>query len=458
MNIPKSISLHEAREIVRNFNYKIKTETLSILDAVGRVLAKDVYSDIDVTPFDDSAMDGFAVIAAGLQNATPDAPVTLKCVAHVGAGSVYAETLQPGQAVRIMTGAPVPAGVDAVVKIEDVTFMGSGTTGDEILFTTPIAAGKNIRPAGQEAHAGDCIMAAGTQITPAAAGKLSSCGNLEAEVFARPCVGIISIGSELVEATDVPEFGKIRNSNVWAMQAYVADAGGTSRVYPAVADDYDAIKSVYAQAAAECDIVVSTGGACLGDFDLTPGVLRDLGEILFERVNVKPGKSQPFGHIDGTPVFVLSGNPGASSVGFEVYVRLAMRIMQGCAHTSRPVVRARVIQDINKRDPRMFLQRGRVSLDVCTEGTAGVEGAVSAEGAQGTQSTQRTQRTQRTQNAAPAATQFKVEMAKNQSSALFGALSEANCLAIIPAGTEGVRAGDYVECILLVDEEISFLG
>ena len=121
MNIPKSISLKEARDIVRNFNYDIKTETLPILEAVGRTLAKDVYSDINVTPFDDSAMDGFAVVSSDLNSASQDAPVKLKCAAHVGAGSVYEGQLQPGQTIRIMTGAPMPDGADAVVKIEDVS-------------------------------------------------------------------------------------------------------------------------------------------------------------------------------------------------------------------------------------------------------------------------------------------------------------------------------------------------
>ena len=227
------------------------------------------------------------------------------------------------------------------------------------------------------------------------------------------------------------------------MQAYVKDAGGIPSVYPCVSDDYDEIKNVYAQASRECDLVVSTGGACLGDFDLTPQVVRELGEILFERVNIKPGKSQPFAKIGNTPVFILSGNPGASSVGFEIYVRLAMRVMQGYKNVEKPVLRARVTKDINKKDPRMFLQRGRVSVDLGNETREGVPEDGAQEGAHDGEHS----------SAHGNNVSFKVEMASNQSSALFGALSVANCLAIIPAGTEGVRAGDYVDCIMLFDED-----
>ncbi len=475
MKIPESITLHEAREIVRNFNYKIETETVPVLDAVGRVLAKDVYSDIDVTPFDDSAMDGFAVVSSDLENASETSPVELCCVGHVGAGSVYDKTLQQGEAVRIMTGAPMPKGADAVVKIEDVSYSGEGTIGDAIKFTSAIKLGKNIRAAGQEARAGECILSSKTheQITPASVGKLAACGNLEVEVYKRPLVGIISIGSELIDASQDPKLGEIRNSNVWAMQAYVKDAGGLSRVYPALPDDYEKIKQTFAKAAAECDLVVSTGGACLGDFDLTPKVLRELGSMLFERVNIKPGKSQPFGEINSTPVFVLSGNPGASSVGFELYVRLAMRIMQGFKNTDRPVVRARVLEDVKKSDPRMFLQRGRVSADVSADVNINASEDASVDAAStnleesaptdtsekqasldefGTSSEKRAG--SRVQNEE---TKFKVQMAKNQSSALFDSLSKANCLAIVPEGYDGVCAGDYVDCIILASEDTSFI-
>ena len=415
MNVPTPITVDEARDIVREHVKPGPAETVPVLDAVGRVLAEDVYSDIDVTPFDDSAMDGFAVVAADLEDASEGAPVQLTCVAHIGAGSVYEPVLESGQCARIMTGSLVPEGADAVVRIEDVSFEGEGSVGDAIGFAAPIKVGKNIRKAGEEAKAGDKICEAGELISPAGAGLLAACGNLQVSVYKRPVVGIISIGSELTPADQVPERGMIRNSNVWAMQAHVVAAGGVPKVYPDVIDDTEQIKAVYKQAAAECDVVVSTGGACLGDFDLTPGIVRDLGCIYFERCNVKPGKSQPFGEIDGKPVFVLSGNPAASSMGFELYTRLALRIMQGYSALDRPTVKARITCDVRKKDPRMFLER-----------------AILSQGEDG---------------------ELEVVTLKKQSSALYGALQKCNCLAVIPAGLEGVGAGDMVTCIVTSADE-----
>lgn len=417
MNAPASISLEEARAIVKEHVKPLGSERVPVLEAVGRVLAEDVFSDIDVCPFDDSGMDGFAVVAADLDSASEDACVKLRCVAHIGAGSVYEQELQPGECARIMTGAPVPAGADAVVQIEKVSFEGQGSVGDEICFTEPVKLGKNIRHAGEEAKAGDKICEVGEYVTPAGAGLFAACGNLEVCVYKRPVAGLISIGSELVDATAVPGPGMIRNSNIWAMQANVAAAGAVPKVYPTVSDDVDEIRAVYAKAAEECDIVFSTGGACLGDFDLTPGILRELGTMLFERVNVKPGKSQPFGFIGTTPVFVLSGNPAASSVGFELYGRLALRIMEGFGAVDRPSVKAKIGCDIKaRRDGRMVLERAILSQDERGE--------------------------------------LQVMPLKKQSSALYGALQKCNCLAVIPAGGNSLAAGEPVTCILTCADEM----
>lgn len=417
---PTPISIEEARNIVKEHIKLNPTETVLVTEAVGRIVAHDLVSDIDVTPFDDSAMDGFAVITSDLAQASDNNPVTLTCVDHIGAGGVFEGTLQSGQTARIMTGALVPEGADAIVKIEDVAFTGEGSIGDAITFRAPTKLGHNIRKAGEEAKAGDVVVEAGELITAAGAGLLAACGNLYVDVYKRPMVGLISIGSELVEADEVPGRGMIRNSNVWAMQAYVAQAGGMAKVYPTVPDDVDAIKAVYLQAVSECDLVVSTGGACLGDFDLTPGILMELGTMHFERVSVKPGKSQPFGEINGTPVFVLSGNPAASSMGFELYVRLAMRAMQGYTQLDRPTVKARITCDIRKKDPRVFLERAVLSR--------------ASDGG------------------------FEVVTLKNQSSALFGALQRCNCFAVIPEGLDGVRAGDEVTCIVCAADESLPLG
>ena len=194
MNIPAPISVEEARQLVVNNVKPVKTVLVSPDEALGHVLAADLYSDIDVTPFDDSAMDGFCMRSADLETASEEAPVTLTCVAHIGAGSHYDQEILPGQCARIMTGAPVPAGADTVVKVEIVTFEGQGTVGDAISFTAPSKVGNNIRKAGEEAKKGELVLRAGAVIAPAGAGLMASTGNLQVPVYAAPKVGIITIG------------------------------------------------------------------------------------------------------------------------------------------------------------------------------------------------------------------------------------------------------------------------
>lgn len=412
------ITLDKALEILAATVKPGRTETVPVLEAVGRVVAHDLTSDIDVAPFDDSAMDGFAIISADLAQASQERPVVLECVGSIGAGSCYEARLQAGQCVRIMTGAPVPEGADSVVKVEITTCEGDGGVGDRIGFSAPSAAGRNIRKAGEEAKAGEVVMHAGEVVTPAGAGLLSATGTMQVPVYARPKVGFIGIGSELVDATEIPGPGMIRDSARWSVAASIQDAGGVVELYPRVADDADAIEAAFRQAIAECDMVVSTGGACMGDFDLTPGILAKLGTIHFSRVSLKPGKSQPFGTVDGKPVFVLSGNPAASAVGCELYVRRALRIMQGYSELERPCLMARITEDIKKKDPRLIMQRGCVRR--ADDGS------------------------------------FTVETVGNQSSGLFGSLQRSNCLFFVPEGTEGLRCGDQVKCLLTRVSEGAF--
>ena len=410
MDISTSISVNEARELVRQ-NVKPGGIVKVLPDqAVGRVLASDLYSDIDVTPFDDSAMDGFCLRSADIAAASADTPVNLTCVAHIGAGSHYDQVIQPGQCARIMTGAPVPEGADTVVKIEIVTFEGQGSVGDAITFAAPSKLGNNIRKAGEEAKKGDLILHAGAVITPAGAGLLASTGNLEVPVYAAPKVGIFTIGSELVDASEVPGPGMIRDSNVYSISAYVRAAGCEPVVYPRVTDDEQQIEDAFKRAAEECDVVVSTGGACAGDFDYTPAILERLGKIHFLRVNMKPGKSQPFGEINGKPVFVLSGNPGASAMGFEIFVRPALRLLQGFTAIDHPTVMAKLSADTKKKDARLFFNRGFLSKDEQGE--------------------------------------YVVSMCKNQSSGLYGSLQESDCLVILPEGAGLISAGTPVTCVL----------
>lgn len=410
------ISLAEACELVLSCVGPLEVERVPVLAAMGRVAAEDLRSDMDIAPFAHAAMDGFAVRADDLAAASAEAPVTLSVIAEAGAGDVFDGCVEAGQCVRIMTGAQLANGADAVVKYEIVDVVtGDGKPGSTVSFSAPAPAGANIRAAGEEARAGETVVCAGETLRSAGAGFLASCGVLEVPTYRRPRVALMATGSELVNASQVPGPGKIRDSNSYAMAACALAAGAEPVMLPAVPDTYDDLVAAVRTACAEYDFVVTTGGAANGDFDFIKQVVADAGELLMTSVNMRPGKAQTFGIVDGTPVFGLPGNPAAAYCGFELIVRPALRKMQGFTSLQRPRVMAALSQDVRKRDPRcIFL---RAVLTRAEDGT------------------------------------LAVVPAKNQSSGLFGVIQKSNCLAVMPEGLESRNAGDMVECILLdVDE------
>lgn len=412
------ISLEEARALVCGAVAPTDVEEVGLLDAVGRVAASDLTSDIDVSPFAHSAMDGFALRAAEIGTATEEAPVALRVIAEIGAGDVFAGVIGAGECVRIMTGACLPDDADAVVKYEIVAVVeGDGRTGSTVSFAAPTKVGSNIRPAGEEARAGEVIVAAGEVISAAGVGFLAGCGVLEVPVRRRPRVAVIATGSELVPPTEVPGPGKIRNSNSYAMAACASRAGAVPHILPIVEDTYEALRAAVDAASREYDFVVTTGGAANGDYDFIKPVVADLGELKMATVNMRPGKAQTFGLVNGAPVFGLPGNPAAAYVGFELIIRPALRTMQGYGFLDHPVVRARLTQNEKNRDPRRIFLRGTL-----TRAADGV---------------------------------FEVTPARNQSSGLFGPIQKTNCMAVLPDGTEPQPAGTMVDCILLdVPEEV----
>ena len=412
------ISLEEARALVLSHVRPLPVETVPVLGAVGRVAAADLASDIDIAPFAHSAMDGFAVRASELAEASTESPVELDVIAEVAAGDVFEGVIGAGQCVRIMTGAPLPADADAVVKYEVVDAVsGDGKPGSRVAFRAPADARANVREAGEEARAGEVVVGRGEVVGAAGVGFLASCGITEMPTYRRPRVAVIAIGSELVAPTEVPAPGKIRNSNSYALAACAQAAGAVPVVLPIVEDTHEALAAAVRDAAASYDFVVTSGGASNGDFDFIKPVVEELGQLLMTTVNMRPGKAQTFGLVDGTPVFGLPGNPAAAYVGFEMIVRPALRKMQGFSRFERPVVKARLSTDAKKRDPRRIFLRSTLSKD--------------------------------------AAGDYVVAPAKNQSSGLFGPIQRSNCMAILPEGLESRTAGSVVECVLLdVSEEI----
>lgn len=352
------ISVDEARqraiELAGNARFRMPVEEVDLFAAVGRVAAADLTSDIDVAPFDNTAMDGFAVVASSLKDASEEAPVDLEIVDWVGAGVVSEVVLKPGEAIRIMTGGIMPQGADAVVKIEDTTFTGDGGVGEHVRIFAPVSK-TNVRKAGEEAKAGDVVVREGEVIRAATVGLLASTGNTVVPVHARPKVGVISIGTELVAPSVKPEPGKIRDANAYVLGAYALELGCEVNLYPIVRDDEAAIRALFEQAIDECDFVVSSGGASNGDFDYAIETVRDLGEVVFDCVSLRPGKAQAFGCVGDTLVEVLSGNPAAAAVGFQLFGRPALRAMQGYAELDRPVSDAILAQPDAQEGSSRFL-------------------------------------------------------------------------------------------------------
>ncbi len=405
------ISPEHALDIILSKVNLLPTESVSLVQSSGRVAAEDLSSDIDLAPFDHSSMDGYAVHSSDLAKASTDHPVTLEVIDEEAAGHVFSGQVPQGKCIRIMTGAPMPEGLDAVVKQEIVTVVsGDGAAGSTISVSEPVPAGKFIRPKGQEAHAGDVVVAQGEVINPAGVGFLASCGITNVLVHCRPRVAVIATGTELVPPSEKPAPGKIRNSNSYAIAACVAQAGGIPDILPICPDDKELLASKVVSACVDHDFVVTTGGAANGDFDFIKQVISEHGDLYMTLVNMKPGKSQSFGIVDGTPVIGLSGNPAASYVGFQMLIRPALLKMQGYTQLERPHVTARLATDQHRRDPR------RTYLRATLEHT----------------------------DAGLVVTPYK-----NQSSGLFGPLQRGNCLAILPEGDKSMAAGDEIDCILL---------
>lgn len=415
------IPVEQARALLLDTVNTLETEKVPLIEALGRISAKNQTSDIDISPFDHSAMDGFAVVASDLANATPEVPIELPVIDEIPAGAYYDKVLQPGTCVRIMTGAPIPDGANAVVKYEIVTNLeNDGRAPGRVAFSAPTSVGDNIRQKGEEIAAGEVAIKAGEPLSPAGAGLLASCGLSQVEVYKRPRVAVIPIGSELVEPDTLPLPGQIRDGNSYAIGASVVRAGGIPHLHSIVPDDKDMLAAAVLEAVEESDFVVTSGGASNGDFDYIQQVVKEQGELFMDFVNMRPGKAQTFGLVKNTPVFGLSGNPAAAYCGFEMLVRPALRKMQGYATLDRPRVWARLSRDMKKKDSRRIYLRS--TLERLDDGS------------------------------------LQVRPAKSQSSGLFSPFQSGNCLAILPEGvpaSKKVEAGTLVECLLLdVDEGV----
>jgi molybdopterin molybdotransferase len=348
------LSVDEALAAILEKIPVLEPEEVFLDEALGRVLAEDIYADIDVPPFDNSAMDGYAVIAADTAQATPERPVVLRVVADLPAGYLPQTPVRHGEAVRIMTGAPMPPGADAIVRVED-TARGEGV----VLVYAPTRPGRDVRRAGEDVRAGERILPRGTYVRPAEVGMLAMLGRRRVRVIRRPRVAVLTTGDELVDVDEPLTPGKIRNINLYSLIAQVRWCGGEPISLGVARDTVEELEAKI-RAGMAADLLVTSAGVSVGDYDVVKTVLDKLGQIDFWRVNMKPAKPIAFGRIGNTPMFGLPGNPASSMVAFEEFVRPAILKMQGRRALRHPTLQAVAEVALDNRGGRRSFVRGYV--------------------------------------------------------------------------------------------------
>jgi molybdenum cofactor synthesis domain-containing protein len=355
------IPLEEARAHVLDRVRVLPTERVALGDALGAVTAEPVTAGEAVPPFANSAMDGYAVRAA-------ETPGELQVVGMIAAGEVGDLFVGPGQAARIMTGAPMPKGADAVVLVERTR-----TEGDAVTIEIEVEPGTSVRGVGEDVQPGDVVVDAGTVLTPGRLGVLASVGVTEVAVHRRPRVGVLSTGDELV--TDGPlRRGQIHDSNRPTLLALLRESGFEAFDLGIAADDERSVTDALQRAVSSCDAVLTSGGVSMGDLDYVKVVLDRIGDMRWMQIAIKPAKPFAFGTVGDVPVFGLPGNPVSSMVSFELFARPALRKMSGHTELDRPRVQA-VAPDGLRRRPDGKTHFARVVLDAGEARSAGGQGS-----------------------------------------------------------------------------------
>jgi molybdopterin molybdotransferase len=358
------ISIEEALNKILSYVDVLEPEQKPILDSIGQVLAEDVYSDINVPPLDNSAMDGYAVQSASTTGASESNPAVLKVIGEVAAGSISDKIVEQGTAIRIMTGAPIPVGADTVVQFEktDEELRSlSGKTLEEIAIFEEAPADNNIRQAGEDIKKGDLVLKEGVVIRPQEVGLLASLGRAKVAVIRRPVVAVLATGDELVNVGEPLPAGKIYNSNTFSMASQVYRYGGIPKILGIARDNIDALWGKISEGL-DADMLITSAGVSMGDYDVVKDVLAQHGQIAFWTVSMKPGKPLAFGTLnsdDGrkVPHLGLPGNPVSSMVSFEQFARPAILKMLGNSILKKPTVMAISESKIKNKDNRRIFTR-----------------------------------------------------------------------------------------------------
>jgi molybdopterin molybdotransferase len=403
------LSVNEARErILSHFPTK-GTETIPLVSCASRVLGTDIRAEHDLPSFDNSAMDGFAIRSED----TTASPTTLTVVADIPAGSAPDVTLAPGQAARIMTGARMPSGADAVIPVEDTDYNhreAGSPPPQTVSFNKSINAGTNVRPRGMDVRSGEVVLQKGRTLKPQDLGVLAMLGVASVEVHKKPRAALLSSGDELLEVDAPLESGKIRDSNSYTLAALIESAGGQVIRLGVARDTRESVEGLLENAIREdADFILSSAGVSVGAFDFVKEVVESNGALDFWRVNMRPGKPLAFGEYHGKPFIGLPGNPVSAFVGFEVFVRPVIQQLSGKLDGNRRRVKMRCEEEIVS-DGRESYLRAKVREE---------EGILTA------------------------------SLTGHQGSGNLLSLVQADALLIIPAGVKCVPAGQEVEVYLL---------
>ncbi len=399
------LSVEEAQRKVWDQIQTLRPIELALTEAFGCVAAADLVSPADLPEFASSGMDGYAVRAADIGEATPDKPVELKLVGRVMIGHRPEATVGAGEAVSIATGAPIPAGADTIVQVENT----ESPDRDRVRIFEAAREGRHVRPRGEDVQTGDVLVARGTRLGAPELGLLANAGVPHPLVHPRPRVIVLSTGDDLIAPTETPDFGQVRDANAYTLFGALREAGAIPVLAGIVADDPEVLKEMVFSYEVQADAFVSSGGVSVGERDVVKAAFFRRGDVEFFKVAMQPGMPQGFGLVEGKPFFGLPGNPVSVFVSFEVLVRPAIVKMMGRAEVRRPTVEATLTEAV--RGPRGKTQFARV---IVRRDDAG----------------------------------WTATPTGGRGSNLISTISRANGLAIVPAGVETAPAGETVEVML----------
>jgi len=396
-------SVAEYLDLVLDSVSELPPMEMPISDVNGCVLAQDIYARWPLPSFDNSSMDGYAVIASDLVDACQSAPISLPVIDDIPAGFKSLETLRSGQAIRIMTGAPMPTGADSVIRVEDTD------GGSEVVqIRAPIEVGSCIRHEGEDVQAGDLVLTQGTFIGPRQIALIAAVGHGVISVIPKPRVAVLATGSELVEPGTELKFGLISDSNSFLITAIANDSGATAYRLPPAQDDEDTLIEILQDQVHRADLIITTGGVSMGAYDPVKSAFLKLGTAQFHKVAMQPGMPQGFGSVGepAIPIITLPGNPVSAYISFETFIRPVIRKMRGLKQLQRPQRSATLKGDLQSPMSKVQFARGRF-VD---------KGQVELVGA-------------------------------GQGSHVLGGLAQADALIVIPVGVDSIASGEQVQVI-----------